>query len=245
MRLPDLDIDLLRAFVAVADSGSFTGAADAVGRSQSAVSQKIRRLEEIVEFPVFERTSRWLALASEGAQLLIGARRISVTRICGEFTRRLHSGVFEREMAGTHVLGGQECGSVPFPDNPAAIKDREPIGNGGADRQILLDEQYGEARGLQLPQNLKQAIDDDGSETFCRLVKKQKFRAGDESPPDREHLLLATGQLATRGSAPVGERREHRPYPLGRPGRTASCCQGEVFLDGKRSEDAAMFGDER
>ena len=53
MRLPDLDIDLLRALVAVADSGSFTGAADAVDRSQSAVSQKIRRLEEIVEFPVF------------------------------------------------------------------------------------------------------------------------------------------------------------------------------------------------
>jgi DNA-binding transcriptional LysR family regulator len=76
MRLPDLDIDLLRAFVAVADSGSFTGAADAVGRSQSAVSQKIRRLEEIVEFPIFERTSRWLALTSAGAQLLLGARRL-------------------------------------------------------------------------------------------------------------------------------------------------------------------------
>ena len=103
------------------------------------------------------------------------------------------SSVFEREMAGAHVLGRDECGSVPFPDDPAAIKDREPVGNGGADRQTLLDEQYGQARGLQLSQNLEQAIDDDGGETFGRLVKKQKFRTCDESSPDREHLLLAAG----------------------------------------------------
>ena len=38
-----------------------------------------------------------------------------------------------------------------------------------------------------------QAIDDDGGETFGRLVEEQKFRAGDESSPDREHLLLAAG----------------------------------------------------
>lgn len=72
----DLDIDLLRAFVAVADSGSFTAAADVVGRSQSAVSQKIRRLEDFVGYPVFERTSRSLALTGVGGQLLIGARRM-------------------------------------------------------------------------------------------------------------------------------------------------------------------------
>jgi DNA-binding transcriptional LysR family regulator len=72
----NLDIDLLRAFVAVADSGSFTGAAEIVGRSQSAVSQQIRRLEDTVGYPVFERTSRSLALTGVGGQLLIGARRM-------------------------------------------------------------------------------------------------------------------------------------------------------------------------
>ena len=74
--MPDIDIDLLRAFVAVADAGSFTAAADVVGRSQSAVSQKIRRLEDFVGYPVFERTSRSLALTGVGGQLLIGARRM-------------------------------------------------------------------------------------------------------------------------------------------------------------------------
>ncbi len=76
MPLPDLEIDLLRAFVAVADGGSFTMAANVVGRSQSAVSQKILRLEELVGHRVFERTSRSLSLTREGEQLLASARRL-------------------------------------------------------------------------------------------------------------------------------------------------------------------------
>jgi DNA-binding transcriptional LysR family regulator len=76
MRYPDLEIDLLRAFVAVAESGSFTAAADIVGRSQSAVSQKVLRLEEILERRVFDRTSRSLRLTSDGEHLLVTARRM-------------------------------------------------------------------------------------------------------------------------------------------------------------------------
>jgi DNA-binding transcriptional LysR family regulator len=76
MSFPDFDIEVLRAFVAVADAGSFTAAADVIGRSQSAVSQRIRRLEELVGWPVFERTSRSLSLTDAGHQLLLGARRL-------------------------------------------------------------------------------------------------------------------------------------------------------------------------
>src|ERR1700712_2125343 len=148
-------------------------------------------------------------------------------------------------MAGAHVLCGNQCGSVPFPDDPAAIEDREPVGNGGADRQILLDEQDGETRLLQLAQNFEQAIDDDGSKTFGRLVKQQKFWTRDERASDREHLLLASGQLAAGGFAPIGERGKHRPDPLDRPRRPATGGQRKVFLYGKRSENAAMFGNER
>ena len=43
-----LDIDLLRSFVLIAEEGSFTRAAERVGRTQSAVSQQIRRLESLV-----------------------------------------------------------------------------------------------------------------------------------------------------------------------------------------------------
>ena len=72
----DLDIDLLRAFAAVAQSGGFTAAAGQVGRSQSAVSQKVLRLEEIVGQRLFERTSRTLKLTLEGERFLVSARRM-------------------------------------------------------------------------------------------------------------------------------------------------------------------------
>src|SRR5438552_1939676 len=72
----NLDIDLLRSFAAVADTGSFTAAGELVARSQSAVSVQIRRLEEAVGQSVFERTSRSLALTPSGETLLAYARRI-------------------------------------------------------------------------------------------------------------------------------------------------------------------------
>jgi DNA-binding transcriptional LysR family regulator len=75
-RFPDLELDLLRAFVSVAETGSFTAAAEVVGRSQSAVSQKVLRLEDILQRRVFERTSRSLSLTPEGEQLLVAARRM-------------------------------------------------------------------------------------------------------------------------------------------------------------------------
>src|ERR1700754_2229374 len=71
-----VDVDLLRAFVAVAESGSFTAAADVLGRSQSAVSQRVLRLEEELNVRVFERTSRSLKLTDEGKRALTAARRL-------------------------------------------------------------------------------------------------------------------------------------------------------------------------
>jgi DNA-binding transcriptional LysR family regulator len=76
MHAANLDIDLLRSFAAVADTGSFTAAADLVARTQSAVSVQVKRLEEIVGRRVFERTSRSLALTPAGETLLGYARRI-------------------------------------------------------------------------------------------------------------------------------------------------------------------------
>jgi DNA-binding transcriptional LysR family regulator len=73
---PNLEIDLLRTFDAVAGAGSFTAAAERVARTQSAVSLQIKRLEEIVGQRVFERTSRSLALTTAGETLLGYARRI-------------------------------------------------------------------------------------------------------------------------------------------------------------------------
>jgi DNA-binding transcriptional LysR family regulator len=76
MQTANLDIDLLRSFAAVADTGSFTAAAELVARTQSAVSVQVKRLEESVGRRVFERTSRSLALTPAGEVLLGYARRI-------------------------------------------------------------------------------------------------------------------------------------------------------------------------
>ncbi len=72
----NLDTDLLRTFVAIADSGSFTRAGEFVHRTQSAVSMQIKRLEETLGKPVFQRQGRTVALTAEGETLLGYARRI-------------------------------------------------------------------------------------------------------------------------------------------------------------------------
>ena len=99
MRTANLDIDLLRSFAAVADSGSFTAAAELVARTQSAVSVQIKRLEEILGRRVFERTSRSLALTGAGETLLGYARRI--LELNDESVRR----IAEPPVAGVIRLG--------------------------------------------------------------------------------------------------------------------------------------------
>jgi DNA-binding transcriptional LysR family regulator len=71
-----LDIDQLRTFVAIADMGSFTKAAEVVHKTQSAVSMQMKRLEERVGRPVFERDGRASRLTEDGERLLDYARRI-------------------------------------------------------------------------------------------------------------------------------------------------------------------------
>ncbi|MER9850784.1 LysR substrate-binding domain-containing protein [Mesorhizobium sp. M0106] len=73
---PNLDSDLLRTFVAVADTGNFTKAAERAGRTQSAVSMQMKRLEGMIGDSLFERGSRGVALTQRGGELIANARRI-------------------------------------------------------------------------------------------------------------------------------------------------------------------------
>ena len=74
--LPNLDMDVLRTFIAIADTGSFTRAADEVGRTQSAVSMQVKRLEELTGRSLFERDGRLSRLTADGQRMLEYARRI-------------------------------------------------------------------------------------------------------------------------------------------------------------------------
>ncbi|MFT3759298.1 LysR substrate-binding domain-containing protein [Thauera sp.] len=72
-----LDIDLLRTLVSIADSGSFSAAAERMGRTQSAISLQIKRLEENVGHLLLDRSQgRVEGPTAEGRLLLDYARRI-------------------------------------------------------------------------------------------------------------------------------------------------------------------------
>ena len=86
----DLEIELLRTFIAFADTGSFRAASKLVFRSQPAVSMQMKRLEDMIGHKLFERKGRDLVATDIGVQLVAHARRIlelhdkAVDEICGE-----------------------------------------------------------------------------------------------------------------------------------------------------------------
>lgn len=74
--IPNLDVDLLKTFLAIADTGNFTRAAEEVHKTQSAVSMQMKRLEELVSRPLFIRDGRQSRFTADGERLIEYARRI-------------------------------------------------------------------------------------------------------------------------------------------------------------------------
>ena len=74
--MSSLDILLLRSFVAVARTGSISGAALRVGRTQSAVSMQMHRLETVIGQPILYRTGTGVGLTATGDRLLSYAEKI-------------------------------------------------------------------------------------------------------------------------------------------------------------------------
>jgi len=135
-----IDLNLLRVFVAVAETGSFTAAAARLHATQSTVSQRIARLEQQLERQLLERTTRSTALTEDGEVLLRYARQIEST--AGEIRAEFNS----------QLLGGEVRFSVPedfvdagFADVFARFKRLQPkikielrIGL-AAEQQVWLD----------------------------------------------------------------------------------------------------------
>ena len=76
MPVPDLDLDLVRCFVTVVESGSFTKTAKRLRLTQSAITLKIKRLEDLIERRLFLRTTKPLELSLEGEMVLGYATRL-------------------------------------------------------------------------------------------------------------------------------------------------------------------------
>jgi DNA-binding transcriptional LysR family regulator len=105
------DLAVLRSFVAGMDLGSFAKAADRVGRSTSAISAQIRKLEEQAGTTLFRKSGRGLALTDAGEVMLAYARRLV------ELNDEASVAVRGVDLEGWIRLGLQEdFGEVVLPD---------------------------------------------------------------------------------------------------------------------------------
>ncbi|VVE05219.1 LysR family transcriptional regulator [Pandoraea aquatica] len=99
-----LDLEAVRAFIRIAELGSFTRAAEALRTTQAAVSLKLKRLEDRLGFRLIERTPRYVELSAQGATFLDHARKLidahdrAVAAVAGA-RQRLTIGISE------HVAG--------------------------------------------------------------------------------------------------------------------------------------------
>lgn len=117
----NLDVDVLRSFVTGVELGSFGKAADMLGRSPSAVSTQMKKLEEQARASIFRKSGRRLALTDAGEVMLAYARRM--LELNDEAIAALHG----FEMEGWLRVGLQEdFGEALLPDLLARFTRSHP-----------------------------------------------------------------------------------------------------------------------
>lgn len=123
MNAPQLDWNLLRAFLAVVDGGSLTGAARLLASSQPTLSRQIGELEAAVGVALFERRARGLGLTAAGAALLPGARQMQTAAQ----TLAMAALGQSRELAGTVRLTASDMtAAYLLPPILAGLRRRHP-----------------------------------------------------------------------------------------------------------------------
>ena len=110
----NLDTTALRSFIAIADAGGVTRAAGFLNLTQSAVSMQIKRLEDLLQVQLFDRSARKIALTAAGEQLLGYARRMLLLN--DEVLGRLMHDTFE----GTITLGVPH--DIVYPAIPGVLR---------------------------------------------------------------------------------------------------------------------------
>lgn len=117
-----LDLDLLRCFVTIAETGSFTRAGERLGRTQSTISLQIKRLEDQLGRAVLARTPRSLSLTPEGERLLGPARQL--LRLNDATIAEL----FEPDMTGRVRIGvPEDFATAHLPAVLAAFAKAHPL----------------------------------------------------------------------------------------------------------------------
>ena len=117
-----LDLDLLRCFVTIAEVGSFTAAGERLGRTQSTVSLQVKRLEELLDRRVFDRTPRSLELTDDGKLLLGPARQLL------RLNDATIAQIFEPDIAGRVRIGvPEDFATAHLPTVLSAFASAHPL----------------------------------------------------------------------------------------------------------------------
>jgi DNA-binding transcriptional LysR family regulator len=117
----NLDTGLLRTFVTTAETASMTAAAGLLHLSQGAISQQVKRLEEALGCPLFDRDRQGLRLTRSGEQLLGRARRMLAVNdeIWAEMTAGVTDGQVRfgvpYDLAGTRLTPALKAYAQQFP----------------------------------------------------------------------------------------------------------------------------------
>ena len=128
-----LNLDAVQAFVCIAEYGSFTRAAEATGTTQSAVSLKLKRLEERLGCRLVERTPRYVELSPRGIAFLDQARKLL----------EAHDRAFAEFSGARHRLTIGISDHVAGPDLPALIARMN-----AQDQQLLIEIRIGSSADL-------------------------------------------------------------------------------------------------
>ena len=116
-----LDTISLKSFIAIAETGTFSHAADTVGRTQSALSLQIKKLEESLGCELFVRTSRKVTLTAQGEIFLGYAKRIV------QLQWEVYSRLKEPDIEGEIRLGTPEDFATHYlPDVLALFRKHHP-----------------------------------------------------------------------------------------------------------------------
>ena len=158
---PPLEIDLLRSFVAVAEGESFTSAGAALGASQSAMSVRIRKLEERLGRRLLDRTPRSIVLTPFGEGFLSDARRVLEAHDDAVLRAQAHA-----ERASLDLAVSDHAAGACLPQVLMALSQRHPeiqflatVGasveifeafNSGRYDAVVIREESGDGKGRRL-----------------------------------------------------------------------------------------------
>ncbi len=130
-------------------------------------------------------------------------------------------------------------------DDLALLDDIVPVRDRLGEAEVLLHQDDGEPLLLQLGDGAADLLDDDRGEALGRLVEQQQMRPRAQDAGDRQHLLLAAGELGALASQPLLHVREEREDALQRqPALAHLGRQHQVLLHREGGIDPPLLGHE-